>query len=140
MFDVASTTRISDFGCVAAALSSLQTVLGVTVDYEINGQRIAGNTSCTAGVYNSACLPRLEADDPNYKALITYQVLPNATLASTAKVTLKVCYSSPSARDRSWRKANNIIVVRRLFGAACLVLGVFVFAAFNAAFNATQDG
>lgn len=106
----------TDCRYVSAELSSLPTALGVTVDYSINGQRIAGNTSCTAGVYNSACLPQLKADDPNYKALISYQVLPNATLPSTAHVSLKVCYSAPSARDRAWRKANDIIVVRQLVG------------------------
>lgn len=100
---------------VSAGLSSLPTALGVTVAYRINGQQIAGNTSCTAGVFNSACLPQLNADDPSNELLISYQVLPNATLPPTAKVSLKVCYSAPSARDRSWRKANDIIVVRHMF-------------------------
>lgn len=106
-------TVVSDSRFVCAGLSSLPTALAVTVGVRINGQLIAGNTSCTAGVFNSACLPQLKADDPNEKVVISYQVLPNATLPSTAHVSLRVCYSAPSARDRLWRKANDIIVVRQ---------------------------
>ena len=105
---------------ISAGLSSLPTALGVTVDYIIDGQRIAGNTSCTAGVYNSACLPQLKAEDPNYKAVISYQVLPNATVDPAARVTLRACYSAPSATDRTWRKANEVIEVRGRLCTACL--------------------
>lgn len=87
-------------------------MLAVTVDYEIDGQRVLGNPSCADRVWGSSCLPRLEADNANYKAVITYNVLPNATVNPAAHVMLKACYSAPSAKDRAWRKANNIIVVR----------------------------
>ena len=94
-----------------AALTSLQTVFGVTVSFMIDGQTIPANTSCVTGTYNAPCLTSLDADNPNTKAVINYQLLSNATLESTAHVILKVCYSAPSAKDRAWRKANNVIVV-----------------------------
>ncbi|KAL3141564.1 hypothetical protein ABBQ32_004809 [Trebouxia sp. C0010 RCD-2024] len=101
-------------GCASAALSSLPTALEVTVNYEIDGQAVLGNPSCTGRMWHSTCLPRLQAENPNRKAVISYNVLPNATLTPGAHVILKACYSAPSAYDRAWRKANNIIVLDKL--------------------------
>lgn len=92
-------------------LTSLKTILGVTVSYLIDGQTVAGNTSCTSQVFGSACLPKLQAANSNYKVMINYNVLSNATLESTAHVLLKVCYDKTSTTDRAWRKANNVLVL-----------------------------
>jgi len=92
-------------------LTSLKTILGVTVSYLIDGQPVAGNTSCTSQAFGSACLPKLHAANSNYKVTINYNVLSNATLESSAHVLLKVCYDKTSTVDRTWRKANNILVV-----------------------------
>ena len=95
----------------AAALTSLKTILGVTVSFSIDGQTIAGNTSCTSQAFNSPCLAKVDAANSQQKVVINYNVLSNATLESTAHVILKVCYDKTSTTDRSWRKANNILVV-----------------------------
>lgn len=92
-------------------LTSLKTILGVTVSYLIDGQTVAGNTSCTSQAFGSPCLPKLHAANSNYKVMINYNVLSNATLESSAHVLLKVCYDKVSVVDRAWRKANNILVL-----------------------------
>lgn len=96
---------------LVAALTSLKTILGVTVSYLIDGQAVAGNISCTSQAFGSACLPKLQAANSNYKVVINYSVLSNSTLESSAHVLLKVCYDKTSTVDRAWRKANNILVV-----------------------------
>lgn len=114
----------------AAALTSLKTILGVNVSYIIDGQAVAGNTSCTSQPFGSACLPKLKAANTNYKVMINYAVLSNSTLESTAHVILKVCYDKTSTVDRSWRKANNILVVSLRFVVCLDVLIPLYFSAF----------
>ena len=102
-----------------AAFASLQRVLDVTVSVQNNGLLVATNTSCTAQIPGAACLAKVDAHNSNQKVVINYSVLPNATLDATSHVILKACYSPIATKDRAWRKANNILVVRTLDPVFC---------------------
>ena len=123
-FELSATGVHSTF-CVVAALTSLKTILGVNVSFMIDGQTVAGNPLCTSQGWNSPCMPKVHAAQSSNKVVINYAVLSNATVESPADVILKACYDKTSTIARSWRTANNLLVVSSRLTASQLTLGTW---------------